>query len=221
MNEVARAMTVKPLTTVLVRPQRLSDLLPLHREFSVNPETQAALPSAVLLSIFNLLSVAEEVLRFVLGAVVLVVLLYLFVALYSAMPSGGARLPLCALGARRLTVLVIMLLKPVSSPSSGGIAGLLGGHGVAALGAHLLSQRGGLARAFDHQYSAPPTRGRHHTPGGVCRYTPAVLAYRTEGWKTCSPVVGALHMLRENGGVQSLLWLAVARCRPTRRKCHD
>ena len=41
MNEVARAMAVKPLTTVLVRPKRLSDLPHLHREFNVNPETQA------------------------------------------------------------------------------------------------------------------------------------------------------------------------------------
>src|SRR5262245_32270495 len=60
MNEVARAMTVKPLTTVLVRPKRLSDLPHLHRECNVNPETQAALPSTILLTIFNLLGVAEE-----------------------------------------------------------------------------------------------------------------------------------------------------------------
>src|SRR5262249_43439552 len=83
MNAVARDMTIKPLTTVLVRPRRLSDLPQLHREFNVHPETQSALPSAVLLTIFNMLGVAEEVLRFVLGAVVLVVLLYLFVTLYS------------------------------------------------------------------------------------------------------------------------------------------
>ena len=190
MNEVARAMAVKPLTTVLVRPQRLSDLLPLHREFSVNPETQAALPSAVLLSIFNLLSVAEEVLRFVLGAVILVVLLYLFVALYSAMLERRREIAtMRALGARRMTVLVIMLLEACLIALIGGIVGLLGGHGMASLGAHLLSQRGGLALA-------PFTIGMVHpllvvgiTLLGACAgILPAVPAYRTEVAENLAPL---------------------------------
>src|SRR5262249_1005528 len=106
MNEVARNATVKPLTTVLVRPKRLPDLPHLPREFNGSPEAQARLPSAVLLTIFNLLSVAEEVIRFVLEAVVLVVLLYLFVALYSAMLERRREIAtMRALGARRLTVL--------------------------------------------------------------------------------------------------------------------
>ena len=59
MNEVARQMEVKPLTAVLIRPKRMSDLPSLHREFNVAAETQAVFPSAVLLNIFNLLSLAE------------------------------------------------------------------------------------------------------------------------------------------------------------------
>ena len=190
MNEVARAMAVKPLTTVLVRPQRLSDLLPLHREFSVNPETQAALPSAVLLSIFNLLSVAEEVLRFVLGAVVLVVLLYLFVALYSAMLERRREIAtMRALGARRMTVLVIMLLEACLIALIGGIAGLLGGHGVAALGAHLLSQRGGLALAPLTISTVHPLLVVGITLLGACAgILPAVLAYRTEVAENLAPL---------------------------------
>ena len=190
MNEVARAMAIKPLTTVLVRPQRLSDLLPLHREFSVNPETQAALPSAVLLSIFNLLSVAEEVLRFVLGAVVLVVLLYLFVALYSAMLERRREIAtMRALGARRMTVLVIMLLEACLIALIGGIAGLLGGHGVAALGAHLLSQRGGLALAPLTISTVHPLLVVGITLLGACAgILPAVLAYRTEVAENLAPL---------------------------------
>jgi putative ABC transport system permease protein len=45
MNEIARDMPVKPLTAVLVRPQRMSDLPGLHREFNIRGETQAAFPS--------------------------------------------------------------------------------------------------------------------------------------------------------------------------------
>jgi putative ABC transport system permease protein len=190
MNEVARAMAVKPLTTVLVRPKRLSDLPHLHREFNVNPETQAALPSAVLLTIFNLLGVAEEVLRFVLGAVVLVVLLYLFVALYSAMLERRREIAtMRALGARRLTVLVIVLLEACLIALIGGIVGLLGGHGVAALGAHLLSQRGGLALAPFTISTVHPLLLVGVTLLGACAgLLPAVLAYRTEVAENLAPL---------------------------------
>ena len=42
-------MQVKPLTAVLVRPKRMSDLPALHRRLNVSAETQAVFPSAVLL----------------------------------------------------------------------------------------------------------------------------------------------------------------------------
>jgi putative ABC transport system permease protein len=46
MNEVARRLTVKPLTAVLVRPKRMSDLPALHREHNVAAETQRFCPAA-------------------------------------------------------------------------------------------------------------------------------------------------------------------------------
>jgi putative ABC transport system permease protein len=190
MNEVARQAAVKPLTTVLVRPRQLSDLPHLHREFNVNPETQAVLPSAVLLTIFNLLSVAEEVLRFVLEAVVLVVLLYLFVALYSAMLERRREIAtMRALGARRLTVLLIVLLEACFIALLGGLAGLVGGHGMAALGAHLLSQRGGLALApFAVSALQPLLLVGVTCLGGCAGLLPAVLAYRTEVAENLAPL---------------------------------
>ncbi len=190
MNEAARAMAVKPLTTVLVRPKRLSDLLHLHREFNVNPETQAALPSAVLLTIFNLLGVAEEVLRFVLGAVVLIVLLYVFVALYSAMLERRREIAtMRALGARRITVLTIVLLEACLIALMGGIVGLLGGHGVAILGAHVLSQRGGLALAPFTVHTVHPLLLVGVILLGACAgLLPAVLAYRTEVAENLAPL---------------------------------
>ena len=39
MNEIARKMEVKPLTAVLVRPKRMSDLPSLHREFNGGGDT--------------------------------------------------------------------------------------------------------------------------------------------------------------------------------------
>jgi len=190
MNEVARQAAIKPLTTVLVRPKRLSDLPHLHREFNVSPETQAVLPSAVLLTIFNLLSVAEEVIRFVLEAVVLVVLLYLFVALYSAMLERRREIAtMRALGARRLTVLCIVLLEACFIALLGGLAGLVGGHGMAALGAHLLAQRGGLALTpFTISALQPLLLVGVTLLGGCAGLLPAVLAYRTEVAENLAPL---------------------------------
>jgi putative ABC transport system permease protein len=190
MNEVARNMAVKPLTTVLIRPKRLSDLPSLHREFNVNPEMQAALPSAVLLTIFNLLGIAEEVLRFVLGAVVLVVLLYLFVALYSAMLERRREIAtMRALGARRLTILLIVLFEAGLLAIIGGIAGLVGGHGMAVLGAHLLARRGGFALAPLAVSAFQPLLLGGVTLLGVCAgLLPAVLAYRTEVAENLTPL---------------------------------
>src|SRR4029077_3493344 len=65
MNEVAREQTSKPLTAVLIRPKRMSDLPALHRERNVSPDTQAVLPSGVILTIFNLMAVAQEALTMI------------------------------------------------------------------------------------------------------------------------------------------------------------
>src|SRR6267378_690055 len=73
MNEIARGMTIKPLTAVLIRPKRMSDLPSLHRELNVSPETQAVLPSGVLLTIFNMMAVAEDVLKMILAIVGVIV----------------------------------------------------------------------------------------------------------------------------------------------------
>src|SRR5439155_25892992 len=84
MNEVSRRMKVKPLTAVLVRPKRMSDLPGLHRGFNLTAETQAVFPSAVLLNILNVLSLVSDVVAIILVIVGLVLLLYLFVSLYGA-----------------------------------------------------------------------------------------------------------------------------------------
>lgn len=145
MNEVSRNAPIKPLTAVLVRPKRLSDLLSLHREFNHHEETQAVLPSAVLLNIFNVLSLVEEVLHFILALVVLVALLSLFLSLYSATLERQRDIAtLRALGASRATIVGLLVLEAAFLSLLGALLGLCGGHGGAALGAVLIAQRGGL-----------------------------------------------------------------------------
>jgi putative ABC transport system permease protein len=190
MNEGSRGMTVKPLTAVLVRPKRLSDVPSLHRELNVAPESQAVIPSSVLLTIFNLLNLAEEVLKIIVAAVAVVILLYLFVAVYSAMRQRTREIAtMRALGARRRTILLMVLLESCIITLIGGLIGLGGGHGVALLGARIIAERGGMALS-------PPL----FTPlqplllagvvglGMLAGLVPALMAYRTEVAENLAPL---------------------------------
>jgi putative ABC transport system permease protein len=190
MNELAREAHIKPLTSVLVRPRRLSDLPSLHREFNGHEATQAALPSAVLLNIFNILSLVTAIFNYLLGVVALVVLLYLFISLYGATLERKREIAtMRALGARRTTILGIILLESCLVTLLGGVLGLLGGHGFAAFGAYVLAQRGGLA--------LPPTSIGLLQPlllvavvllGMAAGLLPAALAYRTEVAENLAPL---------------------------------
>jgi len=190
INEVSRKMKVKPLTAVLVRAKRMSDLPSLHRGLNVSAETQAVFPSAVLLGIFNLLSLAEEVLTVILATVAIVVLLYLFVSLYSATLERKREIAtMRALGASRATILGIVLMESCALASLGGAAGILGGHGVAYLGASLLAARGGLVmNLFRISALDPVVVGSVIFLGALAGLLPAVLAYRTDVAENLAPL---------------------------------
>lgn len=190
MNEISRKAMIKPLTAVLIRPKRLSDLTALHRGWNVGPDLQAALPSTILLNIFNLLGLVEDVLAVVLAVVAVVVGLYLFVTMYNATLERRREIAtMRALGARRATVLGIVLLESCVIAGLGGLAGILGGHGVAALGASLLAARGGpVTHALALSVLQPVTFGAVVALGALAGLLPAVLAYRTEVAENLAPL---------------------------------
>jgi putative ABC transport system permease protein len=190
MNDVSRDMTVKPLTAVLIRPKRLSDIPSLYRELNIAPETQAVIPSSVLLSIFNLLALAEEVLKMILVIVALVVLLYLFVAMYSATLQRRREIAtMRALGARRLTILLLVLLESCTITLMGGILGLGGGYGLALLGARIMAERGGLVlHPPVFTLLQPVVLASVVGLGTLAGLIPAILAYRTEVADNLAPL---------------------------------
>jgi putative ABC transport system permease protein len=189
MNEVARKMTIKPLTAVLVRPKRMSDLPSLHRELNVAAETQAVLPSGVLLTIFNMMAVAEDVLTMILAIVGVIVLLYVFVSMYSATLERRREIAtMRALGARRTTVLGIVLAESCALAAAGGVAGLLGGHAVAYLAGSLLARSGLVANPFVFNVLDPAVLGSVILLGTLAGLLPAILAYRTEVAENLAPL---------------------------------
>ena len=190
MNEIARTMQVKPVTAALVRARRMSDLPSLHRGLNVSRETQAAFPSAVLLTIFNLLSVVEEVLVVILAIVAVVVLLYVLVSMYGATHERKREIAtMRALGARRATILQIVLVESAALALVGGVAGLVGGHAVAWLGASLLATRGVLVPdplAFG--VLDPLVLASVVLLGTLAGLLPAVLAHRTAVAENLAPL---------------------------------
>ena len=71
----------------------------------------------------------------------------------------------------------------------GGLAGLVGGHGMAVLGAHLLSQWGGLALTpFTISALQSLLLVGVTLLGGCAGLLPAVLAYRTEVAENLAPL---------------------------------
>jgi len=190
MNELAHAMVVKPLTAVLIRPKRLTDLPGLHREHNVVPETQAVLPSGVLLTIFNMMAVAQEALTMILAIVGVIVLLYVFVALYSATIERRREIAtMRALGARRTTVLAIVLVESGTLAAIGGIGGILAGHAAAYLAATVLAQTSGLViQPFRFDAVQPAVLAGVILLGTLAGLLPALLAYRTEVAENLAPL---------------------------------
>ncbi len=189
MNEVARKMAIKPLTAVLVRPKRMSDLPSLHRELNVAAETQAVLPSGVLLTIFNMMAVAEDVLTMILAIVGVIVLLYVFVSMYSATLERRREIAtMRALGARRTTVLGIVLVESCALAAAGGVGGILGGHAVAYLAGSLLARSGLVANPFLFNLLEPAVLGSVILLGTLAGLLPAILAYRTEVAENLAPL---------------------------------
>jgi putative ABC transport system permease protein len=190
MNEIARTMAIKPLTAVLVRPKRMSDLPALHRQLNVSEDTQAVFPSAVLLGIFNMLDLAEDVLALILTFVAIVVVLYLFVSMYGATWERRREIAtMRALGARRATILRIVLMECGAITAIGGGAGLVGGHAMAYIGAQILAARAGVvADPFALGLLQPAVLGGVVIVGTLAGLLPAVMAYRMEVAENLAPL---------------------------------
>lgn len=190
MNELARQVQIKPLTAVLVRAKRMSDLPALHRELNVSAKTQAAFPSTILLAIFNLLGLAEEILTVILAIVAIVVVSYLFVSMYrSTFERTREIATLRALGARRAAILRIVLLDAAVLSTIGAAAGIVAGHAVAYVGAQLLAARVGVVMdPFALGLLQPVVFGGVVLVGTLAGLLPAMRAYRVEVAENLAPV---------------------------------
>ena len=93
-----------------------------------------------------------------------------------------------ALGARRATLFTMVLIESCVITLAGGLAGILGGHGLAWAGARLLALRGAfVAQPLAVGWLQPVVLATVVGLGALAGLLPAVLAYRTEVGEHLAP----------------------------------
>jgi putative ABC transport system permease protein len=143
----------------------------------------------VLLTIFNMMAVAEDVLKMILAIVGVIVLLYVFVSMYSATMERRREIAtMRALGARRATVLGIVLVESAALATIGAVGGIVGGHAVAFLAGSLLGPSGLVTKPFVFNLFEPAVVAGVIVLGTLAGLVPAMLAYRTEVAENLAPL---------------------------------
>jgi putative ABC transport system permease protein len=136
-----------------------------------------------------MMAVAEEVLKMILAIVGVIVLLYVFVSMYGATMERRREIAtMRALGARRTTVLGIILAESAALATAGGVGGIVGGHAVAYFAGSLLGPSGLVTKPFLVDVLEPAVLAGVICLGTVAGLLPAVLAYRTEVAENLAPL---------------------------------
>jgi len=146
-------------------------------------KAQGVIPTAVMRNIMDkLVGNIRLALMILTGMIILVSGIGIFVSIYNSMSERRREIAIMrALGARRMTVLSIILAEAILLCVGGFFAGLLLGHGAIALGAPLIEARSGLLLdrfAFDPiEFTVLPAIIALAALVGI---VPALTAYRTD-----------------------------------------
>lgn len=173
----------RELTAILIRSSSPSASLLLPNRINEGNQAQAVLPIREIRELFD--AIVEPIEWLLLGLTVLIVVVSgigILVSIYNSMSDRRREIAVMrALGARRSTVLTIVLLESVLLSLGGGAAGWLLGRGlIAALSPTIAAQTGvaiGLAPLLPAELLLIP--GLIALAAAV-GYLPAMTAYRTD-----------------------------------------
>ncbi len=176
---------LKKVTAILVctSEENLVEAMNLQREINGDTIGQAVVPGEVITELFDgIVGNVQLVLLILVVMVVVVAGLGLLVSIYNSMSERRHDIAVMrALGASRVTVMVIILLESILLSLGGGFIGLLLGHGtIGAFSTRITEETGVAVRAMQFQ----PTE-LILIPGliilaSIVGYLPALSAYRTD-----------------------------------------
>lgn len=168
---------------VLTDPSRPQLAIELPRQVNEEDVAQAILPAQVITDLFErIIGNIQAVLLVLAVSVVIVAGIGILVSIYNSMSDRRHEIAVMrALGARRATVMVIILLESILLSLGGGAFGLVVGHGlIGALGPMFAEQTGVVVSALDFQPVELVLIPGLLVLATLVGYLPAVVAYRTD-----------------------------------------
>ncbi len=171
------------LSAVLVRTDKRRGVhaIRLWRDFNDRLDTQAARPAVEVQNLFRIVGGVDQLLRIVAGLVVAVALAGVLVAIYNTMGARRKEFAvLRALGARRRTILALVMMESAAISLAGGLLGLvLAGAGVW-VGAGALREQTGVTASAMPGATELLLLLAVAAVGALAGLVPALAAYRTE-----------------------------------------
>jgi len=175
----------RKITAVLVvlDESRMDRAMALHRVLNDEPYVQAVRPAEEVTRLFEGLIGNIELVLLVLAVLIVIVAgIGIMVSIYNSMNDRRHEIAIMrALGARRQTVMVVVLLESILLSLGGGALGLLLGHGLVGAMKPLIVEHTGVTVSVLHFQVVELVL----IPGlialaSLVGYLPAVIAYRTD-----------------------------------------
>lgn len=170
------------LSAVIVKTRGQTAQLMLNGDLNRRDDVMAVAPAAVVSDLFEMIGKADDLLLAISILVILVAAVSIMVSIYNTMNDRRRSIAIMrAIGARRRTILAIILLEAVFLCFVGGIAGLALGHGMTAGAAAVLKSEMGLTLSpWALHVQELFVLGGLLVLGAVVGIVPAVKAYRTD-----------------------------------------
>jgi len=197
-EEPQATVTVNPLTGIqegvrasgLARPVYDPAAMALPDRINAHPELQAVHPVVQIDFLFeNIIGNVQLVLIILAVLVIVVAGIGMMVSIYNSMAERRQEIAIMrALGARRITVMAIILLESILLSLGGGVIGMFIGHGlIAVLGPFITEAVKIVVNPFQFQWAELILVPGLIVLASVVGYLPAVIAYRTDVAQSLAP----------------------------------
>ena len=173
------------VTVILVRtnPERITQAMALPKIINQEGDAQAAMPAEEVTRLLEgIVGNIQAVLMVFAVMIVVVAGIGMMVSIYNSMSERRHEIAVMrALGARRTTVMAIILLESILLSLGGGILGLVLGHSlIGLLQGQIMEHTGVVVHALQFQPSELILIPGLVFMASIVGYLPAVIAYRTE-----------------------------------------
>lgn len=173
------------VTAILIRTddKRIAQAMELPKRINLEGEAQAAMPAEEVTRLLEgIIGNIQAVLMVFAVMIVVVAGIGMMVSIYNSMSERRHEIAVMrALGARRTTVMAIILLESILLSIGGGVLGLVLGHSlIGLLAPQIMEHTGVVVHALQFQAAELILIPGLIFMASIVGYLPAVIAYRTE-----------------------------------------